>query len=42
LAQARIAYEALDNGILACADLVQLQELANGLSAEKIEALVHK
>jgi hypothetical protein len=32
----------LDNGILSCPDLVQLQELANGLSAEKIEALIRK
>src|SRR5215211_6375391 len=42
LVQAGIAYEALDNGILSCADAVQLQTLANGLSAEKIEALVRK
>jgi len=42
LAQAGISFAALDNGILASADLVQLQELANGLSAEKIEALVRK
>ncbi|MCI0610187.1 MAG: hypothetical protein L0Z71_14145, partial [Anaerolineae bacterium] len=42
LARAGIAYEALDNGILSCADPVQLQALADGLSAEKIEALVRK
>ena len=42
LVQAGIAYEALDNGILSCADPVQLQTLADGLSAEKIEALVRK
>ena len=42
LVQAGIAYEALDNGILSCADPVQLQALADGLSAEKIEALVRK
>ena len=42
LAQAGIAYEALDNGILSCADPVQSQTLADGLSAEKIEALVRK
>jgi hypothetical protein len=42
LAQAGIAYEALDNGILSCADPVQMQALANGLSSEKIEALVRK
>jgi hypothetical protein len=42
LMQAGIAYEALDNGILSCADPVQLQILADGLSAEKIEALIRK
>ncbi len=42
LAQAGIAYEALDNGILSCADPVQMQALADGLSAEKIEGLVRK
>jgi len=42
LAQAGIAYEALDNGILSCADPVQMQSLADDLSAEKIEALVRK
>jgi hypothetical protein len=42
LAQAGIAYEALDNGILSCADPSQMQRLADGLSAEKIEALVRK
>ncbi len=42
LAQAGIAHEALDNGILSCADPIQLQTLADGLSAEKIEALVRK
>jgi hypothetical protein len=42
LAQAGIAYEALDNGILSCADPLQMQTLADGLSAEKIEALVRK
>ncbi|MGH7601625.1 MAG: hypothetical protein ACREOI_35130 [bacterium] len=42
LAQVGIAYEALDNGILSCADPVQMQTLADGLSAEKIEALVRK
>lgn len=42
LAQAGIAYEALDNGILSCADPVQMQRLADGLSAEKIEALIRK
>jgi hypothetical protein len=42
LAQAGIAYEALDNGILSCADPLQMQALADRLSAEKIEALVRK
>src|SRR3972149_5513558 len=42
LTQAGIAYEPLDNGILACADLARMQALADGLSAEKIEALVRK
>jgi hypothetical protein len=42
LAQAGITYEALDNGILTCADPAQLQALADGLSAEKIEALIRK
>jgi hypothetical protein len=42
LAQAGIAYEALDNGILSCADPLQMQALADGLSAEKIEALIRK
>jgi len=42
LAQSGIAYEALDNGILSCADPVRLQALADGLAAEKIEALVRK
>ncbi len=42
LAQAGIAHEALDNGILSCADPLQMQALADGLSAEKIEALIRK
>ena len=42
LTQAGIAYEALDNGILSSADPVRLQALADGLSAEKIEALIRK
>jgi len=42
LGQAGIAYEALDNGILSCADPLQMQVLADGLSAEKIEAFVRK
>ena len=42
LARAGIAHEALDNGVLSCADPARLQALADGLSAEKIEALVRK
>lgn len=42
LTQAGIAYDALDNGILSCADPTRLQALADALSAEKIEALVRK
>jgi DNA-binding PadR family transcriptional regulator len=38
LAQRGIAFEALDNGILSCADPRRLQALADGLSAEKIDA----
>jgi hypothetical protein len=42
LEQAGIAYEVLDNGILSCADPLQMQFLADHLSAEKIEALIRK
>ena len=42
LDQKGIAYEKLDNGILSCVDPDRLQALADGLSAEKIEAVVHK
>jgi hypothetical protein len=37
-----IAYQALDNGILSCADPRRLQALADGLSGPKIEALLQK
>jgi hypothetical protein len=37
-----IAFEALDNGILTCADPKRLQEICDGLSAEKIDALLRK
>ena len=40
LAQAGIAYAALDNGLLSCADPSALQEILNGLTAEKIDAVV--
>jgi len=42
LRKAGVAFEALDNGIRSCADPQRLQALADGLTAEKIEALVHK
>ena len=42
LAQCGIPYEALDNGILSCADPRRLQALADGLSAAKIEAFLRK
>jgi hypothetical protein len=37
-----IAFEALDNGILTCADPRRLRQLCDGLSAAKIEALLRK
>src|SRR5262249_10030958 len=42
LAQRRIAHEPLDNGIAACAAPARMQQLADGLSVAKIEALLHK
>ena len=42
LEQQGIAYEALDNGVLSCADPKRLQALCDGLSAAKIEALLRK
>jgi hypothetical protein len=42
LAQHGIAFEALDNGILTCADPQRLQEICDGLSAAKIDALLRK
>jgi hypothetical protein len=42
LAQEGIAYEALDNGILSCADPDRLKAISEGLSAEKIDALLRK
>jgi hypothetical protein len=42
LEKERIAYQALDNGILSCADPGRLQEICDDLSAEKIEALLQK
>jgi hypothetical protein len=37
-----IAFEALDNGILTCANPRRLQQLCDGLSARKIDALLRK
>jgi hypothetical protein len=42
LSRAGIPFQALDNGIQSCADPARMQALADGLSAEKIEALVRK
>lgn len=42
LAQAGIAFEALDNGLLRCADPAALQGILDGLTAEKIDAVVRK
>jgi hypothetical protein len=42
LARKGIAFEALDNGILSCADPSRLQQICDGLSAEKIDGLLRK
>lgn len=42
LAQEGIAFEALDNGILSCAEPKRLQAICDGLSAAKIDALLRK
>jgi hypothetical protein len=42
LAKEGIAFEALDNGVLSCADPKRLQRIADGLSAAKIDALLRK
>src|SRR6202048_5090608 len=42
LAQKAIAFEALDNGILSCADPGRLQRICEGLSAEKIDGFLRK
>src|SRR5712692_3072148 len=42
LARAGIAFEALDNGLLSCADPRRAQALCDGLSVAKIDALVRK
>ena len=42
LAKKGIAHEALDNGILSCADPKRLQRICDALSADKIDALLRK
>ncbi len=42
LRQKGIAFEALDNGLLSCADLAAAQRICDGLSAEKIDAFFRK
>jgi hypothetical protein len=42
LAHRGMAYEALDNGILSCADPKRVQTICDGLSAEKIDGLLRK
>lgn len=42
LTQRGIAFEALDNGFLTCADPAQLQAICDGLSAERIDGLLRK
>jgi len=42
LAKEGIAFEALDNGVLCCADPARLQHILDGLDAPKIQALVNK
>jgi hypothetical protein len=42
LAREGIAFEALDNGILKCADPKRLQAICDGLSAAKIDGLLRK
>ena len=37
-----IGFEPLDNGILRCADPAEMQRLADGVTAEKIDALLRK
>jgi len=42
LAKKHIKFEALDNGVLSCEDPKRLQAICDGLSAEKIDALLRK
>jgi len=37
-----ITYQALDNGVLSCADPQRLQQICDGLSADKIDRLLRK
>jgi len=42
LEKAGIAFEALDNGVLSCADAQRLQQILDGLDEARIEAVVRK
>jgi hypothetical protein len=42
LAQERITYTALDNGLLGCADPARAQAICDGLGADRIDALLRK
>jgi len=42
LTQRGIAFEALDNGLLCCADIAAAQHVGNGLNEKKIEAMFRK
>ncbi len=42
LAKEGIAFEALDNGVLSCADPARLQAVCDGLSAPRIDGLLRK
>jgi hypothetical protein len=42
LEREKIAYQALDNGVQACANPIRLQAICDSLSAEKIDALLRK
>ena len=42
MAREGIAYKALDNGVLSCADPKRAQRICNGLTAKKIDAVVRK
>ena len=42
LTQRGIAFKALDNGLLSCADIAGAQRICDGLSAPKIETFFRK